>query len=64
MTVAILIIISMVAVTYTDGMKDKTHNSKIISEVQSLENSFKVFVDDTKTSIIPSGNRKYFTQDT
>ncbi len=62
--VGLIIILASIGVTYSEWMKDKTHNSRIISEIQTLENSFQAFVDDTKTPILPSWNKQFFKEDT
>ena len=63
-SVAILVIISVVAVTTHTSMVDKTNNSKIISDMTSLENSLSSYENDTNKVPTPNWNLKYFKEDT
>lgn len=63
-SLAILIIISVIAVTYNTKMVDKSNNSKIISDITTLENSLTSYKNDTSKIPNPSWNLKYFKDDT
>lgn len=63
-SLAILIIISIIAVTYNTKMVDKSNNSKIISDITTLENSLTSYKNDTSKIPNPNWNLKYFKSDT
>jgi type II secretory pathway pseudopilin PulG len=46
-SIAIIIIISVVAVTTHSSMVDKTNNSKIVSDITTLENSITSYKNET-----------------
>ncbi|MBW7955069.1 FecR domain-containing protein [Candidatus Gracilibacteria bacterium] len=62
-TISILIIISIVAVTYMEGSKDKANNSKITSDIETIKNSLLSFQSQSNTLPKPSGNLKFFNLD-
>lgn len=63
-SVAIIVIIAVVAVTTHTSMVDKTNNSKIVSDMSTLENSLTSYKNDTSKIPTPSWNLKYFKEDT
>lgn len=62
-TVAILIILSVVAVTSYQSVIDKSDNSLVESHLQTLNNTFLTYSSDTKTLPYPSGNLKFYNVD-
>jgi type II secretory pathway pseudopilin PulG len=63
-SIAIIIIISVVAVTTHSSMVDKTNNSKIVSDITTLENSITSYKNETSKFPEPEWNLKYFKEDT
>lgn len=63
-SISILIVLAVIVVTYSEWMRDKSYNSKILSEVWTLENTLQVFYDDSQTPLFPSWNKKFFQADT
>ncbi len=62
-TFSILIIISIVAVTYMEGSKDKANNSKITADIEVIKNSLISFQSQNSTLPEPSWNLKFFNLD-
>lgn len=62
-TISILIIISIVAVTYMDWSKDKANNSKITSDIITLKNSLTSYKQVNSTLPNPSWNLKFYNID-
>lgn len=60
-SVAILIVLAAVGITYSDNMTDKSNNSKVKTELSTLQNSFTLYQSDVKAPILPSGNQKFFS---
>jgi hypothetical protein len=54
----------VVAVTTHSSMVDKTNNSKIMSDISTLENSITSYKNETNKFPVPEGNLKYFKEDT
>jgi hypothetical protein len=42
-------------------MTDKSNNSKVKTELSTLQNSFTLYQSDVKAPILPSGNQKFFS---
>ncbi len=62
-TVSILVILWVVAVTSYDATIDKTKNTKVESHLQTLKNSFVTYFDDTKELPFPEWNLKFYNID-
>lgn len=62
-TVAILIILWVVATTSYQSVLDKSNNSLVESHLQTLKNTFLWYATETKLLPLPSGNLKFYNID-
>lgn len=62
-TVAILIILWVVATTSYQSVLDKSNNSLVESHLQTLKNTFLWYTTETKLLPLPSGNLKFYNID-
>ena len=63
-TISIIIILSIVATTSYSSFQDKTKNSKVSSDIKTLENSILSYIEEQKELFMPKWNLKFYSFDT
>ncbi len=62
--ISIVIILWMVAVTSMDSVKDKSNNTRILSDIDTLKNGFKSYLQEKSEYPMPKWNLKFYGEDT
>jgi len=61
LTISILIVLSVVAVTWYSHIQEKSINTNVSSSIQSLDSGLSMYQEDKKLFPLPDGNLKYFS---
>lgn len=60
--VTIIILLWIVAITVNNNMLDKSNNSKVVADVQTLDTSMRSYKTEENALILPGGNINFFSQ--
>ncbi|MFA5916602.1 MAG: FecR domain-containing protein [Candidatus Gracilibacteria bacterium] len=61
--ITILVILGAIGVSMNDGYKEKTYNTKVITDLSTIENALIRYKQENSFIPSPEGNLKYFTND-
>ncbi len=62
--ISILILLSVVAISISSNMQEKTDNTAVNADISTLINSFESYLNENWNLPDPAGNKNYFTSDT
>ncbi len=62
-TISIIALLAVVGFTVSNNYQDKTNNSKITADIETITNSLESYKQETKTLPLPTWNNNYFKED-
>gem|GEM_PF-1854237 len=62
--ISIIVILSAIAITYSSNKEITTQNTKIKTDISTIETSFEKYFADKQSYPMPDGNKKFYDNQT